>query len=131
MKSLDYAEAYIRYAVPVCVRGRIGRQVIPQIDAGIARKGHLWIGNERRQPGRLFHAGWAGRPAILIRSVVRIPSNILKKGVSRQSSDQTGRFMRVAGMGTILGRTSREGEGLSDGADGTGANRSGFLLNGF
>ncbi len=79
MKSLDYAEAYIRYAVPVCVRGRIGRQVIPQIDAGIARKGHLWIGNERRQPGRLFHAGWAGRPAILIRSVIRFPSNILKK----------------------------------------------------
>ena len=42
---MDYTEAYIRYAAPVCVRARTGRQEIPQIDAGIAEKGHLWIGH--------------------------------------------------------------------------------------
>ncbi|RLC29669.1 MAG: hypothetical protein DRH37_07050 [Deltaproteobacteria bacterium] len=51
-KSRDYAEAYIRYPAPACVpacpvrtadRLRIGRQVIPRIDAGIAQKGHLWM----------------------------------------------------------------------------------------
>ncbi len=40
---MDDAEAYIRYAAPVCVRARTGRQVIPQIDAEIAEKGHLWM----------------------------------------------------------------------------------------
>ena len=51
-KSRDDAEAYIRYAAPVCVpacpvrtadRLRTGRQVIPRIDAGIAEKGRLWM----------------------------------------------------------------------------------------
>jgi len=30
-----------RRAAPVCVRARTDRQVIPQIDAGIAEKGHF------------------------------------------------------------------------------------------
>jgi len=51
-KSRDYAGAHIVYAAPVCLsacpvrtadRLRIGRPVIPQIDAGIAEKGRLWI----------------------------------------------------------------------------------------
>ncbi|RLF03931.1 MAG: hypothetical protein DRJ64_07680 [Thermoprotei archaeon] len=51
-KSGDDAEAYIRCAAPVCVpacpvrtpdRLCTGRQVNPQIDAGIAEKGRLWM----------------------------------------------------------------------------------------
>jgi len=41
-KSRDYAEAYLKYAAPVCVQ-RTGRQVIPQIDAEIVKKSHLWM----------------------------------------------------------------------------------------
>ncbi|RLC29686.1 MAG: hypothetical protein DRH37_07010 [Deltaproteobacteria bacterium] len=42
-KARGYAEAYIRYAAPVCVRARTRRQVIPRIDAGISQKGLLWM----------------------------------------------------------------------------------------
>ncbi|RLC29559.1 MAG: hypothetical protein DRH37_07270 [Deltaproteobacteria bacterium] len=42
---MDYAEVYIRYAAPVCVRTRKGRQVIPQIDAGIAQKNSFMDGH--------------------------------------------------------------------------------------
>ncbi len=62
---MEYAETYIRYAAPVCVpacpvrtadRLRTGKQVIPQIDAGIAEKGHFWLVRIRhacrnRRPG--------------------------------------------------------------------------------
>ena len=33
----------MQYVVPVCVRTRTGRQIIPKIDTGIAQKGHLWM----------------------------------------------------------------------------------------
>ena len=32
----------MKYAAPVCVQ-RTGRQVIPQIDAEIVKKSHLWM----------------------------------------------------------------------------------------
>ena len=48
-KSRDDAHAYIRYAAPVCVRARTVRHVSPQIDAGIAQKGHLRMDTIKRE----------------------------------------------------------------------------------
>ncbi|RLC28785.1 MAG: hypothetical protein DRH37_08890 [Deltaproteobacteria bacterium] len=59
-KSRDYAEAYIRYAAPVFVRARTGRQLIPRIDAGMAEKGHLWIRNSG-QTAFTLRKGWPGQ----------------------------------------------------------------------